>query len=103
MTAATHPVRAYCKKFLSSWDCKYHGVCIPKYRRKALYKELRQHLGEVLWDLASQKACRVEEGHLLPDHVHMLLSIPPICGGPCRRLHEGEIGDAHCEDVPRAT
>jgi putative transposase len=59
------------------WDCKYHVVFIPKYRRKALYKELRQHLGEVLRDLASQKECRVEEGHLLPDHVHMLLSIPP--------------------------
>jgi len=59
------------------WDCKYHVVFIPKYRRKALYKELRQHLGEVLRDLASQKECRVEEGHLLPDHVHMLVSIPP--------------------------
>jgi putative transposase len=59
------------------WDCKYHVVFIPKYRRKALYKELRQHLGEVLRDLASQKDSRVEEGHLLPDHVHMLLSIPP--------------------------
>jgi putative transposase len=59
------------------WDCKYHVVFIPKYRRKALYKELRQHLGEVLRDLAGQKESRVEEGHLLPDHVHMLLSIPP--------------------------
>jgi len=59
------------------WDCKYHVVFIPKYRRKALYKELQQHLGEVLRDLASQKECRVEEGHLLPDHVHMLVSIPP--------------------------
>lgn len=59
------------------WDCKYHVVFIPQYRRKALYKELRQHLGEVLRDLASQKECRVEEGHLLPDHVHMLVSIPP--------------------------
>src|SRR5206468_409108 len=59
----------------TKWDCKYHGVCIPTYRRKALYKEWRQHLGVVLWDLTSQKACRIEEGHLLPDPVYMLWSI----------------------------
>ena len=61
----------------TKWDCKYHVVFIPKYRRQALYKELRSHLGEVFRSLAQQKECRVEEGHLLPDHVHMLLSIPP--------------------------
>ncbi len=61
----------------TKWDCKYHVVFIPKYRRKALYKELRTHLGGVFRDLAEQKESRVEEGHLLPDHVHMLLSIPP--------------------------
>ena len=58
-------------------DCKYHVVFIPKYRRKALYHELRRHLGEVFRALAEQKECRVEEGHLMGDHVHMLLSIPP--------------------------
>lgn len=61
----------------TKWDCKYHVVFIPKYRRKSLYKELRTHLGGVFRDLAEQKESRVEEGHLLPDHVHMLLSIPP--------------------------
>jgi putative transposase len=61
----------------SKWDCKYHVVFIPKYRRKTLYGELRQHLGEVFRRLAMQKESRVEEGHLMPDHVHMMLSIPP--------------------------
>jgi len=59
------------------WECKYHVVFIPKCRRKTLYRELRVHLGEVFRKLASQKESRVEEGHMLPDHVHMLLSIPP--------------------------
>lgn len=59
------------------WACKYHVVWIPKYRKKKLFVELRQHLGEVFRELAKQKECRVEEGHLLPDHVHMMLSIPP--------------------------
>ena len=61
----------------TKWDCKYHVVFIPKYRRKALYHELRQHLGEVFRALAEQKECRIEEGHLMGDHVHMLLSMPP--------------------------
>jgi putative transposase len=61
----------------TAWECKYHVVFIPKCRRKALYGELRVHLGEVFRKLASQKESRVEEGHLLADHVHMLLSIPP--------------------------
>jgi len=61
----------------SRWDCKYHVVFIPKCRRKALYGELRRHLGEVFRRLAQQKESSVEEGHLMVDHVHMLLSIPP--------------------------
>ena len=61
----------------SRWECKYHVIFIPKYRRKALYGELRQHLGEVFWKLAEQRESRVEEGHLMLDHVHMMLSIPP--------------------------
>ena len=52
-------------------------IFIPKCRRRTLYAELRKHLGEVFRKLASQKESRVEEGHLLPDHVHMLISIPP--------------------------
>lgn len=59
------------------WECKYHVVFIPKYRKKALFGELRIHLGGVLRNLAEQRETRVEEGHLMPDHVHMLLSIPP--------------------------
>jgi putative transposase len=61
----------------AKWECKYHVVWIPKYRRKALYGELRKHLGPVLRELARQRECVVEEGHLQLDHVHMLLSIPP--------------------------
>ena len=61
----------------SKSECKYHVVFIPKYRRKMLYGELRQHLGEVFRRLAMQKESRVEEGHLMPDHVHMMISIPP--------------------------
>ena len=61
----------------TTWDCKYHVVFIPKCRRKTLYQELRRHLGEVFRKLAHQKESTVEEGHLMPDHVHMLLSIPP--------------------------
>lgn len=59
------------------WECKYHVVWIPKYRRKALYGELRKHLGPVLRELARQRECVVEEGHLNLDHVHMLMAIPP--------------------------
>ena len=59
------------------WECKYHVVFIPKFRRKVLYGQLRKELGEVLRELARQKESRIEEGHLQADHVHMLLSIPP--------------------------
>ncbi len=61
----------------SVWDCKYHVVFIPKCRRKTLYAELRRYLGEVFRKLATQKESRIEEGHLLADHVHMLIAIPP--------------------------
>jgi putative transposase len=61
----------------TKWECKYHVVFIPKCRRKTLYAELRTHLGEVFRKLAEQKESRIEQGHLLPDHVHILISIPP--------------------------
>ena len=61
----------------SVWECKYHVVFIPKCRRKRLYGELRRDLGEVFRRLARQRESNVEEGHLMPDHVHMLISIPP--------------------------
>ena len=59
------------------WECKYHIVFIPKYRRKVLFGELRRELGEVFHRLARQKESLIEEGHLMPDHVHMMISIPP--------------------------
>jgi REP-associated tyrosine transposase len=61
----------------TKWSCKYHVVFIPKCRRKTLYKELRRYLGEVFRRLAVQKESQIEEGHLMPDHVHMMISIPP--------------------------
>ena len=61
----------------TKWECKYHIVYIPKYRKKALYGALRQQLGEVRKQLARQRESRIEEGHLMRDHVHMLVSIPP--------------------------
>ena len=61
----------------TTWDCKYHVVFIPKCRRKVLYQGIRQELGTVFRSLAEQWECKVEEGHLMPDHVHMLLSVPP--------------------------
>ena len=61
----------------TKWECKYHVIFIPKRRRRTLYAELRKHLGELFRRLASQKESQIEEGHLMPDHVHMLISIPP--------------------------
>ena len=61
----------------TKWECKYHVVFIPKCRRRTLYKELRRYLGEVFQRLAKQRESRIEEGHLMADHVHMLISIPP--------------------------
>ena len=61
----------------SEWECKYHVIFIPKYRRKILYGTLRQYLGDVFRRLARQKESEIEEGHLVADHVHMMISIPP--------------------------
>ena len=61
----------------TAWDCKYHIVWIPKCRRKVLYTQLRKYLGEVFRELAMQRESKVVEGHLMGDHVHMVLSIPP--------------------------
>ena len=61
----------------TAWECKYHIVWIPKYRRKILYGALRKYLGSVFKELASQRESKVIEGHLQSDHVHMLISIPP--------------------------
>jgi putative transposase len=61
----------------SRWECKYHVVWIPKYRRKTLYGELRKYLGQIFKDLARSRECEIIEGHMMSDHVHMLISIPP--------------------------
>ena len=61
----------------SAWECKYHIVWIPKYRRKTLYGRVRKELGETFRELARQRECMVFEGHLCPDHVHIYMSIPP--------------------------
>jgi putative transposase len=61
----------------TQWECLYHVVFIPKCRRRTLYAGLRKYLGEVFRQLAEQKESRVEEGHLMVDHVHMMLRIPP--------------------------
>ena len=59
------------------WGCKYHVVIIPKYRRRVLYGRLQREIGGVLRDLSRQRDVEVLEGHCRPDHIHMLLSIPP--------------------------
>ena len=61
----------------SRWECKYHVVFVPKYRRKAVDGEIRASLGGSFHELARQKECRIVEGHLLADHVHMCMEIPP--------------------------
>lgn len=61
----------------SRYDCKYHLVFVPKYRKKKLYGEIRRYLGPVFHELAQQKGCKILEGHMVQDHVHMLITIPP--------------------------
>ncbi len=61
----------------TKWKCKYHIVFIPKYRRKVLYHELRKYLGPVFHELAKHRESHIEQGVLRPDHVHMLIWIPP--------------------------
>ena len=59
------------------WECKYHVVIIPKYRRKVLYGKLRRQVGAILRELCRQKGVELLEGQLMADHVHMCLSVPP--------------------------
>ena len=61
----------------ATWNCQYHVVFASKYRTKRLYGDLRLELRDLFVRLSLQKGCRIEEGHLMPDHVHMLISIPP--------------------------
>ena len=59
------------------WDCTYHVVFVPKYRKRVLYGPVRKRVGEILRELAKQKGIEIVRGNALPDHVHMMLSIPP--------------------------
>lgn len=61
----------------SRWDCKYHVVFVPKYRKKVLYGKIREYLKEKFHELANQMGCKIIEGHLVQDHVHMIIAIPP--------------------------
>jgi putative transposase len=61
----------------SRWDCKYHVVFVPKRRRRQLYEQIRRQLGAIFHALARQKECQIIEGHVMPDHVHMCIAIPP--------------------------
>ena len=84
------------------WDCKYHVVFVPKYRKKALYGKLRKQVGEIMHDLCRQKGVELLEGHAMPDHIHMCLSIPPkyavahlvgfLKGKSAVRIHRGLLG-----------
>ena len=63
----------------TKWDCKYHVVFIPKRRKKVIFGGIRKYLGKMLHELAVQKGCQIVEGHLMSDHIHMCISIPPKC------------------------
>src|SRR6266540_1035349 len=61
----------------SKWDCKYHIVFVPKNRKRVLYGKVRKYLGPVFHELAAQRGSKIIEGHMVQDHVHMLIKIPP--------------------------
>ena len=61
----------------TKWMCKYHIVFAPKYRRKIIYNQIRKDIGEIMHELCKYKGVEIIEGHMMPDHIHMLLSIPP--------------------------
>jgi putative transposase len=61
----------------SKWNCKYHVVFVPKRRRKTVFGQIRKQLGPIFHELARQKECRILEGRLMVDHVHMCIEIPP--------------------------
>ena len=85
------------------WECKYHIVIIPKYRKRILYGKLKKHVGEVIREICRQRGIELIEGHLMPDHIHMCLSIPPkhslafaigfIKGKSAVRIHRQILGN----------
>lgn len=70
-------MREYQSLAHTTWNCRYHVVFIPEKRKKVVFDAIRKHLGEVFHELARQKECQIVEGHLMRDHVHMCISIPP--------------------------
>ena len=84
------------------WDCKYHLVWIPKYRKKKLFSELRKYLGDVFHELASQKESKIEEGHLMSDHVpYVALNTAKILGCSSCRVHKGKKRYSYCPQLRR--
>ena len=85
------------------WECKYHIVIIPKYRKRMLYGKVKKHVGEVIKEVCRQRGIELIEGHLMPDHIHMCLSIPPkhsvafaigfIKGKSAVRIHRQILGN----------
>jgi putative transposase len=85
------------------WECKYHIVIIPKYRKRVLYGKLKKHVGEVIKEVCRQRGIELVEGHLMPDHIHMCVSIPPkhsvafaigfIKGKSAVRIHRQILGN----------
>src|SRR5699024_11471440 len=77
------PMREWQSQFHVRWYCRYHIVIVPKYPRKSMYKALRREVGEVLRELCRRCDIELVEGHVMPDHVHMCLSIPPKHSSQC--------------------
>jgi putative transposase len=85
------------------WECKYHIVIIPKYRKRVLYGRVKKHVGEVIREVCRQRGIELVEGHLMPDHIHMCVSIPPkhsvafaigfIKGKSAVRIHRQILGN----------
>jgi Transposase IS200 like len=87
----------------SRWQCKYHIVFIPKYRKRKLYGVIKKHLGEAFHRLAEHKECWIEEGHIMPDHVHMLVNVPPeTLGIECGGVYQREERNPHSEALSEA-
>ena len=86
------------------WECKYHIIWIPKYRRKELYGQVRREMGEVLHSLARHKESRILEGPLQLDHVRVLMAIPPKYSvAQIVVIYERKECDPHCKDISGAT
>jgi Transposase IS200 like len=74
----------------ATWECKYHVVFTPKYRKKLLFGKIKRHLGQVFHDLARRKECRIEDGHLMPIMSTCDIDTSEVFGGADHRVYEGE-------------